>query len=129
MLFRSFDYPQRDAPDEPQGQPGRVTTLEDAYAFDPLRPDGDGQRPDVVDPFDDGEPKPGVLGAQAQLWTEFLPTPAEVRYAAYPRLYAFAEAAWSTGPRDFADFRERLGRLHPGAAAARPTPRAGRMEE
>jgi hexosaminidase len=123
-----FDYPQHDHPNEPQGQPGRVTTLEDAYAFDPLRADGTGRRPSVVDPFDTGDPRPGVLGAQAQLWTEFLPTPAEVRYAAYPRLHAFAEAVWSCGKRDFADFADRLARLHPAAAADRPAPRAGRME-
>ena len=124
-----FDYPQHDHPSEPQGQPGRVTTLEDAYAFDPLRPDQTGRRPSVIDPFDTGDPQAGVLGAQAQLWTEFLPTPADVRYAAYPRLYAFAEASWSSGPRDFADFRDRLTRLHPAAAAGQPTPQAGIMEE
>jgi hexosaminidase len=37
-----FDYPQHDRPDEPQGQPGGVTTLEDAYAFRPLHA-GDGE--------------------------------------------------------------------------------------
>ena len=102
-----FDYPQRDAPDEPQGQPGRVTTLEDAYAFNPLVPDA-GEILPVVDPFADGVQTPGVLGAQAQLWTEFLATPADVRYAVFPRLYAFAEAVWSQGPCEFADFRARL---------------------
>jgi N-acetyl-beta-hexosaminidase len=54
-----------------------------------------------------------VLGAQAQLWTEFLAEPEHVLYAAYPRLCAFAEAAWSGGPRDFADFRSRLTLLAP----------------
>ena len=125
-----FDYPQRDAPDEPQGQPGRVTTLEDAYAFDPL---GVGDELPVVDPAAPcaGDPEPGVLGAQAQLWTEFLPTPAAVRYAAFPRLHAFAEAVWSEGPREFADFRARLGRLgRPLASSGAPDPdRTARMGE
>ena len=107
-----FDYIQRDHPDEPQGQPGEVVTVEDVYAFDPLA-SGAGERLPVADPFAPGEPQPGVLGAQAQLWTEFLPTPEQVRYAAYPRLCAFAEAAWSTGPRDYADFRVRLARQAP----------------
>lgn len=135
-----FDYPQHAGPEEPQGQPGRVTTLEDAYAFDALRP-ASADRPvgdatnlangvaqanganrgniaadkplPVVDPLAAGDFEPGVLGAQAQLWTEFLATPDAVRYAAYPRLYAFAEAVWSQGPRRFADFRARLEELGP----------------
>lgn len=121
-----LDYAQRDHPDEPQGQPGSVVTIEDVYAFDPLV-SATGERLTVSDPFASGESKPGVLGAQAQLWTEFLPTPEHVRYAAYPRLCAFAEAAWSTGPREYTDFRARLlrqapllwrlGALNPGATA------------
>ncbi|HEV3218546.1 MAG TPA: beta-N-acetylhexosaminidase [Candidatus Acidoferrales bacterium] len=50
-----------------------------------------------------------VLGAQAQLWTEFMPQQKEVEYMAWPRLSALAEAVWS--PRDarnFADFFDRL---------------------
>jgi hexosaminidase len=107
-----LDYVQRDHPDEPQGQPGGVVTVEDVYAFDPLA-SGTGERLTIADPFAAAPPEPGVLGAQAQLWTEFLPTPDHVRYAAYPRLCAFAEAAWSTGPRDYADFRARLTRQAP----------------
>ena len=129
-----FDYPQRDAPDEPQGQPGLVTTLEDAYAFDPL---GIGDELPVVDPFaalapsDAAVPEPGVLGAQAQIWTEFLPTPTAVRYVAYPRLYAFAEAVWSQGPREFAGFRARLGRfaLRPAGLGGPVPDRTARMGE
>lgn len=103
-----FDYVQRDHPDEPQGQPGEVITLEDVYAFDPLSAVGSAPLP-VVDPFaQDGSAEPGVLGAQAQLWTEFLPRPEDVLYAAYPRLCAFAEAAWSGGPRAYPDFAARL---------------------
>ena len=49
-----------------------------------------------------------MLGTQAQLWTEFAPTPAEVRRLAYPRLCALAETAWSDAPRDYREFRNRL---------------------
>jgi hexosaminidase len=64
-----------------------------------------------------------VLGAQAQLWTEFLPRPEQVLYAAYPRLCAFAEAAWTRGPRAYPDFGARLAAQAPllvsvGALAA-----------
>ncbi|GAA3196377.1 beta-N-acetylhexosaminidase [Actinocorallia longicatena] len=82
-----LDYPQTDSPHEPLGQEGEIITLSDVYHF---------------------EPGP-VLGTQAQLWTEFAATPAEVEYLAYPRLCALAEIAWSSRPRDFAEFTARVG--------------------
>ena len=91
-----FDYPQRDHPDEPLGQPGHVVTLSDVYGYEPL----------------DGLPvfagSGGVLGTQAQLWTEYAPTPEHVEYLAYPRLCALAEIAWSAPPRDYGEFLDRL---------------------
>jgi hexosaminidase len=114
-----LDYPQRDHPDEPPGQPGHIVTLEDVYGFDPLA-SGDARLPVVS-----GESTaPGVLGAQAQLWTEFLPTTGDVLRAAFPRLCAFAETAWSGGARDGSDFDARLAAHTPllvrlGALTAR----------
>lgn len=50
-----------------------------------------------------------VLGAQANLWTEYVPTPRQAEYMAYPRLSALAEVVWTPrAARDFADFRRRL---------------------
>jgi len=50
-----------------------------------------------------------VLGGQAQLWTEYIPTPKQAEYMAYPRLSALAEVLWSPKERkDYADFRSRL---------------------
>jgi hexosaminidase len=108
-LSTYFDYPQRDHPDEPLGHPNAITTLEDVYRFDPLV----GGLP-VADPQDGL--RPGVLGTQAQLWTEFAATPEHVEYLAFPRLCALAEVAWSepaprTGRphgRDYAGFAARL---------------------
>lgn len=37
-----------------------------------------------------------VIGTQAHLWTEYMPTPRDVEYMAFPRLAAIAEAAWSS---------------------------------
>ena len=36
-----------------------------------------------------------VVGAQANLWTEYIPTENKVEYMAYPRVMALAEIAWS----------------------------------
>jgi hexosaminidase len=128
-----LDYAQSAAADEPPGQPGEIITLEDVYHFDALSLPGHAaaERLPVADPFaEDGRARmPGVLGTQAQLWTEFLPTPERVRYAAYPRLCAFAEAAWGQGPRDYADFRSRLAEHIPRLVprGARPPDRAARI--
>jgi hexosaminidase len=50
-----------------------------------------------------------VLGAQGQLWTEYMPTPERVMYMAWPRLSALAEVVWT--PRARKDYPEFLGRL------------------
>jgi hexosaminidase len=50
-----------------------------------------------------------VLGAQGQLWTEYMPDPQRVEYMAWPRLCALAEVLWSPREtRDAADFTRRL---------------------
>lgn len=50
-----------------------------------------------------------VLGAQAQLWTEYMLNAKHVEYMAYPRMVALAEVLWSAKVRrDYADFTKRL---------------------
>jgi len=50
-----------------------------------------------------------ILGAQGQLWTEFMRTPEHVEYMAYPRAAALAEVLWSAQQqRDYAGFQQRL---------------------
>lgn len=49
-----------------------------------------------------------VLGVQANLWTEYIPTPEQAEYMLYPRAFALAEVAWSpVEKRDYEDFRSR----------------------
>jgi hexosaminidase len=50
-----------------------------------------------------------ILGAQVQVWTEYMKTPKKVEYMVFPRLSALAEVVWTPRERkDYADFRERL---------------------
>ncbi len=50
-----------------------------------------------------------ILGAQGQIWTEYMATTAHVEYMAFPRLCALAEVVWSLqATRDFENFRHRL---------------------
>lgn len=89
-----LDYPQSADPAEPRGQDG-VLDLRGAYENEPA--------PAHWEP----EAARRVLGTQAQLWTEYARTPAELEYLAFPRLCALADTAWSTH-RDWPDFRRRL---------------------
>jgi len=92
-----FDqYQSRDRRWEPLSI-GGFMPLDTVYAFEP------------VPPSLTADEARHVLGAQGQVWTEYLRTPKEVEYMAYPRLTALAEVVWSPrGPRDFAEFRRRL---------------------
>jgi hexosaminidase len=50
-----------------------------------------------------------ILGAQAQMWTEYIEGPKSVEYMAFPRLSALAEVLWTPRDRrDFGDFTKRL---------------------
>ena len=50
-----------------------------------------------------------ILGAQAQVWTEYIEGPKNVEYMAFPREAALAEALWTARNRkDFASFTARL---------------------
>lgn len=52
-----------------------------------------------------------IIGTQFQLWTEFLRTPEQIEYMAFPRACALAEVAWREGDfTDAAEFRTRLAR-------------------
>jgi len=75
----------------------QVTTLARVYAYDPAPAD---MAPAVAR---------HVLGSQAQLWAEHMPTTQQVEYMAWPRLLAMAEAVWTPrAGKDFHGFEQRL---------------------
>jgi hexosaminidase len=92
-----FDYYQsRDRDSEPLAIGGYVP-LDTVYAFEP-----------VPQELTAAEAR-HVLGAQAQLWTEYMKTPRHVEYMAYPRGSALSEVVWSQREaRNFDDFMQRL---------------------
>jgi hexosaminidase len=50
-----------------------------------------------------------ILGAQANVWTEYMSTPAKVEYMVLPRLSAMSEVLWSPkDKKDFSNFEPRL---------------------
>jgi hexosaminidase len=50
-----------------------------------------------------------ILGAQGQIWTEYIEGPKNVEYMAYPRATALAEVLWTpASERKLPDFKQRL---------------------
>lgn len=50
-----------------------------------------------------------ILGAQGNVWTEYLKTPAAVEYMVFPRMIALSEVVWT--PNDKKDYNDFLKRL------------------
>jgi hexosaminidase len=93
-----LDNLQSGRDDEPPGRMA-VQTLADVYAYDPL-------------PAGIAAAKAHhVLGPQANLWAEYMVTPAQREHALFPRIAALAEMAWS--PRAARDWPGFLVRLDP----------------
>jgi hexosaminidase len=91
-----FDYNQGDPSREPANIGGFVP-LAKVYGYDPIPKELPHDR------------RQYVLGAQANVWTEYISTPDYLEYMLFPRLLAFSEAVWSPAViRDYEDFRHRL---------------------
>jgi len=91
-----FDYYQGDPRFEPLANGGLIT-LEQVYGYEPV--------PDVLTPVEGRR----ILGAQGNVWTEYLPTAASIEFMTFPRAIALAEVTWSPArARDWSGFARRL---------------------
>ncbi|MEO8067888.1 MAG: family 20 glycosylhydrolase [Flavobacteriales bacterium] len=91
-----FDHYQGDPAQEPLAI-GGYTTLQKVYSFEPIPAE-----------LDSTEAK-YILGAQGNVWTEYISTPEHVEYMVVPRMLALAEVLWSPKQkRDEKDFIQRL---------------------
>ncbi|MEC4004666.1 family 20 glycosylhydrolase [Flavobacterium sp. SUN052] len=91
-----FDHYQGDPKNEPLAI-GGYTTVEKVYSFNPT------PKELSVD-----ESK-YILGAQANLWTEYIPDFKKVEYMIFPRIMALSEVLWGTSNSEkFKDFQSRM---------------------
>jgi hexosaminidase len=91
-----FDYYQGDTLQEPLAI-GGLTTLERVYSFEPV--------PDSLTATEANH----VLGAQGNVWTEYMKTADYVEYMVLPRMLALSEVVWSPpGRRGWDNFSRRL---------------------
>ncbi|MDT0553232.1 family 20 glycosylhydrolase [Urechidicola vernalis] len=94
-----FDHYQGPQNEEPVAW-GGYTTLSKVYQFNP-----------IVDSMTKEEAA-HVLGGQANLWSEYVPSNEHSEYMIFPRLAAMSEALWSpTESRDWDDFSIRIESL------------------
>jgi len=94
--YCNFDQYQSD----PKGEPlavGGLLTLEQVYNFEPVPADLSKQEARYI------------IGAQANVWTEYMKTPEFVEYMIFPRAAALSEVLWSTkANRNYPWFKKRM---------------------
>lgn len=95
-----FDYYQSRNPNDPLAIGGFIP-VEKVYSYEPT--------PSELS----ADQQKFILGVQANLWTEYIPTFRQVEFMILPRMCAIAEVAWT--PKDkknFDDFAQRLVQYH-----------------
>jgi hexosaminidase len=91
-----LDYYQSDPATEPLAIGGYLT-LEKVYSYEPIPTE-----------LSATEAK-HILGAQGNLWTEYISTPEKLDYMVYPRACALAEVVWSPADkRNWSNFSDRM---------------------
>lgn len=89
-----FDHAQSKTGQEPLNIGGNAP-LAKTYGYDPV--------PAALTT----EQQKHIIGVQANLWTEYIATPAKVEYMLLPRMMALSEVAWSPKEtRDYKNFTE-----------------------
>ena len=90
-----FDWAYSDDPREPLAIRSAIS-VEQVYGLEPV--------PDDLEK----DLEHFVIGAQCQLWSEYVVTPQHAEYMYFPRVCALAEVAWSGRDRHWGDFERRL---------------------
>jgi len=91
-----FDHYQGEPKNEPLAI-GGYTTVEKVYSFNPT-PKG----------LTEEESK-YILGAQGNVWTEYMEDANKVEYMIFPRMLALSEVLWGTSnPGKYTDFQDRM---------------------
>jgi hexosaminidase len=91
-----FDHYQGDPTNEPLAI-GGYTTVEKVYSYEPVPAE-----------LNEEEAK-YILGAQGNVWTEYMANEKHVEYMIFPRMCALAEVVWTPAKqKDWVNFRTRL---------------------
>ena len=95
-----FDYYQTANTENEPTAIGGFIPIEKVYSFEPA--------PENLSVEQRGH----ILGAQANLWTEYIPTPEQAEYMLLPRMAALSEVQWTQPEKkDYNNFLQRLPKL------------------
>lgn len=94
-----FDYKQSYDEGEPGAYYAKPLLLEQVYSYEPI--------PEEFTP----EQAEHILGVQGNTWCEYIPSFRHAQYMTLPRFGALAELQWTSSPKDFKAFKQRLSRL------------------
>ena len=93
-----FDYYQSEDRENEPFAIGGFLPLDTVYAYEPVPPQL--RAADAAN----------IIGAQANVWTEYMKTGEHVEYMLFPRMFALAEVTWSSAElKDYEDFLRRIG--------------------
>ena len=95
--FMYFDYYQTKYTDNEPLAIGGYVPVEKVYSFEPVN--------DTLP----AEVQKHIIGVQANLWSEYVPTYSHVEYMELPRMAALCEVQWCKPEnKDYNDFKQRL---------------------
>ena len=80
---------------------GGYTPIEEIYNYEPI--------PDELD----GSLHKYIIGAQGNVWTEYMKTSDHVEYMVFPRIFALSEVVWAENRPSFDDFKSKVIGMYP----------------
>ena len=93
-------YQAKDTKNEPLAI-GGYTPIEEIYNYEPI--------PDVLDE----SLHKYIIGAQGNVWTEYMKTSNHVEYMVFPRIFALSEVVWAENKPSFSDFENKVKGMYP----------------
>lgn len=94
-----FDYKQSYDEGEPGAYYAKPLLLEQVYSYEPIPEEFTSEQAEHI------------LGVQGNTWCEYIPSFRHAQYMTLPRFGALAELQWTSSPKDFKAFKQRLSRL------------------
>jgi hexosaminidase len=93
-------YQAKDISNEPLAI-GGYTPIEEIYNYEP-----------IPDELDESLHK-YIIGAQGNVWTEYMKTSDHVEYMVFPRIFALSEVVWAENRPSFNDFENKVTGMYP----------------
>ena len=93
-------YQAKDTANEPLAI-GGYTPIEEIYNYEP-----------IPNELDDSLHK-YIIGAQGNVWTEYMKTSDHVEYMVFPRIFALSEVVWAKDKLSFNDFENKVIDMYP----------------